>query len=255
MNELKRDSVTNRIVSYLDQRASQNTGRIEVPVIDERFLTSDFNFVVKTKFSSLKEAVDAESAVQSKLNTIQTTLLKGIPISSLSPTDIQNVQSVAKNQLLENLTNIQNSNPNSIPGLQRKIEELQNVIDQQRDDLAGWKNAANTWDDRIRIWANEYQDATIRADAFERMNVELSKQQEQILTDLKTDIDIRQSLTTQYMSDLSDRTNLTLSEMNKEIKAIRDSTPKFGDLSKVIDISYNGSAGTGGTSGTGGTGG
>jgi hypothetical protein len=71
MNELHRDSETNRIISYIDEREVKNKGMIEIPVVDQRFLSDDFNFIVKSKFSSLPDAINAEQTIFNQLNVIQ----------------------------------------------------------------------------------------------------------------------------------------------------------------------------------------
>jgi gas vesicle protein len=227
MNGLKRDSVTNRIISYTDDRSIENKGQIEVPVIDERFLANNFDFIVKTKFSSLKDAVDSQQKVFDQIKTIQTGLLRGVPLSSLSADDIQNLQTVSRNQLLENLQNIAENDPNSIQSLNKKIEELQNVIDSQRQELADWADQQLTWQETVNRWAEEYQGEVIRADGLERMNSELSAQQEQILTELTTRIDADKIRTDSIINAISERTNETLTKLAEDVDSLKNFKSDF----------------------------
>ena len=80
MNDLVRHKETNRIISYGDKRFIENTGMLEIPVIDERYLDSDFNYIVKTGFSSLPEAVSAEQNVVKMLKDYENIIYNGIPI-------------------------------------------------------------------------------------------------------------------------------------------------------------------------------
>lgn len=241
MNELKRDGVSNRIISYIDNRSVENTGRLEIPVVDERFLSNDFNFIVKTQFSSLKEAVDAEKTVANQIDTIQKSLLRGIPLNSLSSNDIANIQSIAKNELLQDLQNITENNPDSITALQNKINALQDIIDNQRDQLVDWATLQTRWEEQVNVWANAYENQSIRADAFERINIELSSQQEEILTDLKTQIDNNIATQQVQFNALDERTQTVLGQIGKDIDSIKNFksefvSENFAGLSQMSEI-------------------
>lgn len=256
MNELKRDSISNRIISYIDQRSSENTGKLEIPVVDERFLLNDFNFVVKTGFSSLKEAVDAEKTVLNQLDTIQKSLLRGIPLSNLSSFDIENIKNIAKNELLQDLKNISENDPNSITALQNKVNTLQNIIDNQKDQLVDWNTMQTRWEEQISLWADAYENQSIRADAFERINIELSSQQEEILTDLKTQIDNQAEVQKVQFKALDQRTKEVLGQIGKDIESIKNFksdfvSENFAGLSQMSDIIAKDYFGSSGTSGDG----
>jgi hypothetical protein len=250
---LARDNA-NRIISYTDDRSVDNKGQIEIPVIDERFFASNFDYIVKTKFSSLTDAVDSEKRVFDQIKTIQSGLLRGVPLSSLSPDDMENLQTVARNQLLENLQNIAENNPNSIDALNKKIDELQNIIDSQRGELADWADQQLKWQETVNQWANEYQGEVIRADALERMNTELSAQQEQILTDLATRIETDKIRTDTLLTAISERTNETLTKLSEDVDSLKNfksdfvSENQFG-LSRMSDLIKNDYFGTSGTAG------
>lgn len=241
MSELTRNPETNRIISYTDERFIENKGQIEVPVVDERFFSDDFNFVVKTSFSSLADAVNAETKVFDQIKTIQTGLLRGVPLSGLTPDQMQNVQEVAKNQLLEDLQNIAQNDPNSIEGLKQKIEELQTIIDSQNDQLAEFGTQEVRWQETMNVWANEYLSQQIRADAFERMNTELSTQQEQILTELSTRIETDKFRTETLLNNLSERTDTLLTKLSEDVDSLKTfksdfiAENEFG-LSRMSDL-------------------
>ena len=260
MNKIVRDIVSNRIISYLDERSSENKGQIEVPIVDERFFSNDFNFIVKTKFSSLKEAMDADKTVLNQIETIKTGLLRGVPIGDLSSNDIENIQNIAKNELLQNLQNIAENNPNSIETLNKKIQELQDIIERQNNELTDWATNELRWQDRVDIWANQYESQAIRADSMERMNTELSAQQEQILTDLSTRIETDKIRTENILNAMAERTGETLESLAKDVDSLKNFKSDFinenpisglSRMSELIKNDYFGTAGTAGTAGTG----
>lgn len=261
MKGLKRDSDTNRIVSYTDERASENAGQIEIPVVDERFFSKDFDFIVKTRFTSLKEAADAQSRVFNQIDAIQKSLLRGVPIGSLGSTEIENIKSIAKNELLSDLKNIAENDPTSTDALKQKISALEDIIDSQRDQLNDWATTQNSWQEQIRLWSLEYENQSVRADAFERMNNELSSQQEQILTDLKTQIEQDSRKQAATINALAEKTNDTLSSLAKDVDSMRTwrsdfikENPESGlsRMSELIKKDYFGTSGTAGTAGGGG---
>lgn len=241
MNELKRDAISNRIISYIDDRSVENTGKLEIPVVDERFLSNDFDFIVKTQFSSLREAVDAETTVANQIDTIQKSLLRGVPLNSLSSNDIANIQSIAKNELLQDLQNISENNPNSITALQNKINALQDIIDNQRDQLVDWATLQTRWEEQVNVWANAYENQSIRADAFERINIELSSQQEEILTGLQTQIENNIETQKVQFKALDERTKDVLGNIADDIESIKNFksdfvSENFAGLSQMSDI-------------------
>lgn len=238
MNELKRDIDTNRIISYIDDRAIENKGKIEIPVVDQRFLAQDFNFVVKSNFSSLPDAVNAEQTVMNQMQTIQTSLLRGVPLSSLSAGDMQNIQDIARNELLNNLSNIVENNPNSIAGLEKRIAELESIIDNQRDQLVDWQNASTEWQETVSLWARENENEAVRADAYQRLSNQLSAQNEQLITELKTEMDLQNIIASGSISSISQRADKMLTTLLDEVDSIRSIDDKLGSLSEKIKVDF-----------------
>jgi hypothetical protein len=246
MNNLERDSNTNRIISYIDERSVSNKGKIEIPVVDQRFLANNFDFVVKSNFSSLPDAVNAERNVFNQLNNIQNGILGGISLGSLSATDIQNVQDIARTELLENLQNIVESNPNSIARLEKRIAELESLVDTQRDQLVDWQNASEKWQESVSLWARETENQSVRADAFERLSNQLSAQNEQIITELKTEMDLQNIIASGSISSISQRADKMLTTLLDEVDTIRTVGGMFtdpvtgyvGKLSEKINVDF-----------------
>jgi hypothetical protein len=246
MNELHRDSETNRIISYIDEREVKNKGMIEIPVVDQRFLSDDFNFIVKSKFSSLPDAINAEQTIFNQLNVIQSGLLSGIPLSNLTDENIRSIQDIAKNELLQNLQNIVESNPNSIASLEKKIAELESIVDNQREQLVDWQVASEKWQETVSLWALENENQSVRADAFERLSNQLSAQNEQIITELKTEMDLQNIIASGSISSLAQRTDKTLNTLLTEVDNIRTvggmftdpATGYVGKLSEKINVDF-----------------
>lgn len=238
MNKLSRNPSTNRIISYIDDRAIENKGKIEIPVVDQRFLSRDFDFVVKTKFSGLQDAIDAERTVLTQLQTIETSLLRGVPLASLSALDSENIKQIAKNELLSNLQNIVENNPNSVAALEKRIAELESVIDNQRDQLVDWQNASERWQESLSIWAREHENQSVRADSYQRLSNELSAQNEQIVTELKTELDLQNIIASGSISAISQRADKMLTTLLDEVDSIRSIDDKLGSLSEKIKVDF-----------------
>lgn len=239
MNELLRDINTNRIISYSDKRSSENKGSIKIPVADERFLDSDFRYVVKTEFSSLPEAVNAESNMFKQLKQYENILFVGAPLSNLSTSDIDTLRNVAKNELLKNLSNLVAGNENSAAALQQKVSELEAVIDRKNYELDEMGVLQDVWNEAISAWTQENISANIRADALERTNRELSKQQEETLDAIKLDVELQTQFVSSSLSSLAGQTNKTLNALSEEIKVIRGYNMSLPDLSNIVTKKFS----------------
>ena len=164
--------------------------------------------------------------------------------------------------MLQNLQNIAENNPNSIESLNKKIRDLEDLVERQNNELADWATNEIRWQQKIDIWADQYEGQSIRADAMERMNTELSSQQEQILTDLTTRIETDKIRTENILNAMAERTSETLGSLAKDVDSLKNfksdfvSENEFGlsRMSELIKNDYFGTAGTAGTSGTSGDG-
>ena len=107
-SDLVRDD-NDRIQSF--KNIFKNKGRIRVPILDERFISSDFKYIVNTGFSSLPTAVNAEKNI---LDKIAQAVASGDPLAD---------------QFLSDLNNLILSDPNSVAGLTARIKELEKEIE------------------------------------------------------------------------------------------------------------------------------
>lgn len=104
--DLPRDDVS-RLISY--QNIFRNEGKIKVPVFDDRYKKDRFEYVVRRAFTGLADAVGAEKNIAQKMASILQ-----------NPTSVQ--------QFLSDLQNLKINTPNTLAGLEAKIERLQEII-------------------------------------------------------------------------------------------------------------------------------
>lgn len=246
MNDLVRDTETNRIISYGDKRFIENTGMIEIPVIDERYLDSDFNYIVKSEFSNLPEAVSAEQNVVKLLQDYENIIYNGIPISGITPSDIETIKNTAKNELVKHLNNLIMGNENSTAALKQKVAELEATVRSKSEQISDWQQAGVEWEHKIAAWADENISANIRADALERTNIELSRQQEETLDALRIDVQRQEEFLQNSITTLAENTGKVLDTLAKEVSEIRRFPATLPDLNGVIIQKAKGSSGTGG---------
>jgi len=246
MNDLVRDTETNRIISYGDKRFIENTGMIEIPVIDERYLDSDFNYIVKSEFSNLPEAVSAEQNVVKLLQDYENIIYNGIPISGITPSDIETIKNTAKNELVKHLNNLIMGNENSTAALKQKVAELEATVRSKSEQISDWQQAGVEWEHKIAAWADENISANIRADALERTNIELSRQQEETLDALRIDVQRQEEFLQNSITTLAENTGKVLDTLAQEVSEIRRFPATLPDLNGVIIQKAKGSSGTGG---------
>ena len=103
------------IESY--QNIFKNKGRIRVSISDERFLSSDFRYIIDTSFQSLPDAVSAENDISSRIREA-----------------IQSGDEDAS-EFLSKLDNLVSANSNSIAGLNAKIKQLENELQIKQEQV------------------------------------------------------------------------------------------------------------------------
>lgn len=236
MNDLVRDTDTKKIISYTDENIQENTGYIEVPVIDDRFLSSDFNYVVKTKFSSLPEAVSAETNMISQVNEYEKLILTGVPIGGLTDSNLQTIKNVAKNELLSNLSNLVLGNPDSNAALKERIKELEDVLSTKDVVIENLNRQQDVFDITIDAWGAQNLANTQRIDALERVNLELQRQQQFTLDTVKQNVDDSVTQTSASLATLINNNEDAFTILTEETKLLRD-IAKLPDLTKLLSDS------------------
>jgi hypothetical protein len=236
MNDLVRDTDTKKIISYTDENIQENTGYIEVPVIDDRFLSSDFNYVVKTKFSSLPEAVSAETNMISQVNEYEKLILTGVPIGGLTDSNLQTIKNVAKNELLSNLSNLVLGNPDSNAALKERIKELEDALSLKDGLIDNLNRQQDVFDTTIDAWGAQNLANLQRIDALERVNLELQRQQQFTLDTVKQNVDDSVTQTSASLATLINNNEDAFTILTEETKLLRD-IAKLPDLTKLLSDS------------------
>ena len=236
MSDLVRDTDTKKIISYTDENIQQNTGYIEIPVIDDRFLSSDFNYVVKTKFSSLPEAVSAETNMISQVNEYEKLILTGVPIGGLTDSNIQTIKNVAKNELLSNLSNLVLGNPDSNAALKERIKELEDVLSTKDVVIENLNRQQDVFDITIDAWGAQNLANIQRIDALERVNLQLQRQQQFTLDTVKQNVEDSVTQTSASLATLINNNEDAFTILTEETKLLRD-IAKLPDLTKLLSDS------------------
>lgn len=113
--ELTRDE-TSRVISY--ENIFRNIGKILVPTIDDKFSRSRFTYVLNRSFESLPDAVTSERNVEKKIQNI-------LANAGTADEELQ--------RFLSELSNLRKADENTVPGLQAKIERLEEIIQAKQE--------------------------------------------------------------------------------------------------------------------------
>ena len=109
-NKLSRLSINKTETKY---------GEIEIPVFDERFTMDDFTYVVDIGFKDLQTAVAAEDYVlRSFANNFEDVKTQNTELT------IEEVEEITAKCFFSQLSNLINTNENSLAGLRYQIERL-----------------------------------------------------------------------------------------------------------------------------------
>jgi hypothetical protein len=226
--DLERDEYS-RVISH--QNIFKNKGRIKVPVVDDRFTTSRFNYIVQRGFESLPEAVSSERNILKKIEGMTT--------------------SAELDMFLSDITNLRNEDENSIAGLQAKIENLEGIISAKQELIDSFV------DKEIE------NEAFIDAIAVDNINKDQQLEDKDVaIQDLQTTVDqtltsIQQDVTSQISNITSaldtlsqvvvDQANAANKSQDDQINALKK---ELEDLKNELSKSTGGS-GTSGGSGSG----
>lgn len=228
-SDLERDEYE-RVISH--QNIFRNKGRIKVPILDERFTSSRFNYIVQRGFESLPEAVSSERNILKKIEGMATSAELDIFLSDIS--------------------NLKNEDENSVAGLQSKIENLESIIKAKQELIESMIDAEiehESFIDAIAI------DNITKEQQIEDKDIaisDLQKTVDETLVSIQEDITKQISTAASALDTLSqvvvDQANAANKAQDDQINALKKELQDLKDqLSK--------STGTGGTSGGTGRGG
>lgn len=229
MSGLIRDKETNRIISYMGSRFADNVGSVDIPVADERFITKNFRYVVKTGFNSLPDAVQAETKLLKLAKQYEDTFIKGVPLGGLSDSDIETIKQNAKAQLLSDLSNILEGNENSVAALQQRISELEQKLTDKNSLINDWVKQKERWEAAEELYTSDIIRANMTIDTLERANAGLIDAQALSLDQVVENIARQDEFVSSSMS------NLEL-KMAQQLEDIKDQIIKTDNIGNIDDI-------------------
>lgn len=224
--DLERDEYS-RVVSH--QNIFKNKGRIKIPILDDRFTTSRFNYIVQRGFETLPDAVSSERNILKKIEGMTT--------------------SAELDMFLSDIANLRNEDENSIAGLQIKIENLEGIIAAKQEliDSLVDKEIEN--------------EAFIDAIAVDNINKDQQLEDKDVaIQDLQTTVDetlsaIQQDVTSQISNITSALDTLSQVVVDQANAANKSQDDQINALKKELeDLKNQLSKSTGGSGTSGGTG-
>ena len=224
--DLERDEYS-RVVSH--QNIFKNKGRIKIPILDDRFTTSRFNYIVQRGFETLPDAVSSERNILKKIEGMTT--------------------SAELDMFLSDIANLRNEDENSIAGLQIKIENLEGIIAAKQEliDSLVDKEIEN--------------EAFIDAIAVDNINKDQQLEDKDVaIQDLQTTVDetlsaIQQDVTSQISNITSALDTLSQVVVDQANAANKSQDDQINALKKELeDLKNELSKSTGGSGTSGGTG-
>jgi Mg2+ and Co2+ transporter CorA len=237
MSGLVRDTDSNRIISYTEESSILNQGKVEVPVLDERFLTDNFRYIVKSEFKSLPNAIEAESIIFRKLEESERTILFEAGLPADLKEGMQLVKEVAKNQLLSELTNLAQQNQNSVAALRKKISDLETALNNSSDLIENMANSNDRLNDFMQYAASENSRQSTRIQYLENINRELQRQQENSIDLMSARVQNQQTFVSASLSNIYVRNQEAYDLLSKQVSELRE-IGNLPDLNGVIDVNY-----------------
>lgn len=170
---LKRDENTGHLISYTTDADKLNRGKLNVPVLDGRFLKDEFERVIDVTFSNLPEAAKAEEVVANKIIFAQSNMLTGLvplPSGYTIPPNIANnptaleqfTKDIAKKEFLSDISNLIDNSGNSVSALKLKIDELNKEIENKDKIINNQIEAISNFDNVLTTISNERSKALIQ---------------------------------------------------------------------------------------------
>jgi hypothetical protein len=226
-SDLERDDYS-RVVSH--QNIFRNKGRIKVPVLDDRFTTSRFNYVVERGFESLPEAVSSERNVLKKIEGMTT--------------------SIELDEFLSDISNLKNEDENSVAGLQAKIENLESIIAAKQELIESMVDKEIEHESFIDAIAVDNINKDQELEDKDVAIADLQTTVDQTLTSIQQDVTSQISNITSALDSLSqvvvDQANAANKAQDDQINALKK---ELEDLKNQLSKTSGGGTGGSGTSG------
>jgi len=167
---LERDKISGKIISYTKDSGKFNDGKLKLPVIDGRYLKSEFTRVIDNSFKNLPDAVNAEEVVVGKILLAESNMVSGltefpsqieIPQSILNNPDAlaQFKKDIAKKEFLSNLSNLIDESGNTVAALTMQIEDLNQELENKDKIIDNQLEAISNFDNVLATISNERANA------------------------------------------------------------------------------------------------
>lgn len=207
---LVRDEKTQQIVSYTEDSIQKNQGSIEVPVIDGRYLRSEFTYIIDNRFKSLPEAISSEKNLSRKLDEIEKLSLTSrgfgsiLPGAAIPPDNwtAEEKKEYARQQFLKDLGNLVNEDENSTLAMQAKIRSLENEMSRKDSIIDDQLTNISKFDDVLSSVSNERAMAIAKADAQRAATIAIQKQNDEKLFKMEIEVERQRKESAQAASDL-----------------------------------------------------
>jgi chromosome segregation ATPase len=174
-------------------------GEIEIPVFDERFTMDDFTYVVDVGFKDLQTAVSAEDYVlRAYANNFEDVKMQNTELS------IEEVDQITAKSFFSQLSNLVNSNENSLAGLRYQIERLR-----QTNEYA---------DENVRQKNEQIVEQTIE---IEDKNAIIARQDSEIQI-LKQSLETLANATTSSMKQIEELTKQQTTQLVNAMQIINN---------------------------------
>jgi|694.fasta_scaffold00957_45 hypothetical protein len=206
----------------------KNKGRLRVPLLDERFLLSDFRYMIETKFVSLQDAVTAEDSVLKKA-------------SDAASIDQINGNNNETNKFLSDLSNLINQDGNSVTSLRAKIASLEETISVKNDIIQSQIDAEVRMDESLSALSQEGAILNQTVQTLEESNKNLQEQIDTKLNEIDKTIQSQMSSISSTLEDLTttlvNDVNSTNDQQDAEITELRKKLSEIDQIkTELIQI-------------------
>lgn len=115
----------NKMGSVVIDKANPSDGKVDIPLVDDRFLLDDFAYVVDIGFKDLPQAINAEDYVLRRYADILQQARESVD-STLN--NLNEIEKSASDQFYSDLNNLINLNEDSITGVKSRVTQLEDDI-------------------------------------------------------------------------------------------------------------------------------
>jgi hypothetical protein len=245
---LVRDEKTQQIVSYTEDSIQKNQGFVEVPVIDGRYLRSEFTYIIDNRFKSLPEAISSETNLNKKLEELERlaisvggirSVLPGSGVIPTSWTD-QEKKDYAKQEFLRNLGNLVNEDENSTIAMKAKIRSLENEISRKDSIIDDQLTNISKFDDVLSSVSNERAMAIAKADSQRAATIAIQKQNDEKLFKMEIEVERQRKESAQAASDLKtalvDNISAQNTKQDAQITNLRTQTTQLASSVNTLSV-------------------